>query len=120
MKSLDDLIEYAKKDDDVIAVMLFGSASRNEPHNDIDIALVLKNTENASKKRLAYLKEFDFDIHIYQQLPLYIQTRVLKEGKILHCKDEDMLYDIAYATIKEFNLFEPKYKDYLEGIVNGY
>ncbi|MGQ9719234.1 MAG: hypothetical protein ACUVWK_05295 [Nitrososphaerales archaeon] len=52
-------------------------------------------------------------VHIFQNLPIFMRIRVLKEGKILFCKDEGMLYEIAFKTIKEFEDFKKYYKEYL-------
>ena len=73
-----------------------------------------------SKIKLKYLSDFlDLDISIFQQLPIYIRKRVIKEGKILLMKDFDELYDIVIDTIKEFDDFKKIYKMYLEGVMNG-
>lgn len=100
------LLTRARQDTDVLAVLLFGSAARQEqtPRSDIDVCLVLvppgcrerrqiNSYERAflSHKRLAYLTDFDLDLHIFQQLPLYIRRRVLKEGRVLFVRDEDLL-----------------------------
>ncbi|MEK6893598.1 MAG: nucleotidyltransferase domain-containing protein [Nanoarchaeota archaeon] len=115
------LMEKIKADNDIIAVLLFGSLARNESNRDIDICLVLnKKFTNLemSKKRLSYvsLVSNKIDIQIFQQLPLYIRKRILKEGKILLCKDEDALYNIAFSTIKEYNLYEKAYTFYLSSV----
>ena len=110
-----------KADKDIIAVLLFGSLARNEPNRDIDICIILdrkySNLE-MSKKRLSFVSLVNnkFDIQIFQQLPLYIRKRILKEGKILLCKNEDVLYNIAFSTIKEYNLYEKAYITYMNSI----
>jgi len=122
MKALDKLVSKAKKDKEILAVIVFGSYARGERHRDIDVCLVLKKeTENGamSRKMLAYVSESGLDVHIFQQIPLYIRTRVLKEGKVLFCRDLDALYDIAILTMKEFAYFEPVYKGYLEAVKHG-
>ncbi len=128
MKSATDespaIVKKAKKDKDILAVILFGSYARKEPYRDIDICLVLQPKKYdklfLSRKKLTYLTDFQkTDIQIYQQLPIYIRTRVLKEGKVIYCKNEDALYDVAFATIKDFNDFEPRYKTYLESVMNA-
>ena len=58
-------------------------------------------------------------LKIFQQLPIYIRKRILKEGKILLDKNSDLLYELAFATIKEFELFEKMYKMYLNEVENG-
>jgi len=113
-------VEKSRKDKDVLAVMLFGSYARGEVAEDVDLCLVLY-PEKASKgfeKRIEYSFCDKLDIQVFQDLPLYIRKRVLKEGKILHYKDEEILYDIAIRTVKEFELFRPKYELYL-GIAHG-
>lgn len=108
------------KDKDVLAVILFGSYARGETHRDIDICLVMF-PQAASKgfdKRTEYSAE-KLDVQVFQDLPLYIRKRILKDGSILHCKDEDLLYDIAIKTVKEFELSRPKYELYLEGVAHG-
>jgi hypothetical protein len=72
-----------------------------------------------SKKRLEYARVFDLDVQIFQQLPLYIRKRIIGEAKILYCKNSDLLYDLAFQTIKEFDLFEKGYRMYLEKVQHG-
>src|SRR2546426_1519947 len=52
-----------------------------EPTSDAD----------GTRKRLDYLAEADLDLAIFQQIPLYVRSRVLKEGKVLFVRDEDRL-----------------------------
>jgi len=127
MIELNRLLDIAKQDKDIIAVLLFGSTAREEQHpkSDIDICLVLipqkkpYNNLYMSHKRLKYLSQSDMDIQIYQQMPLYIKTRILKEGKILFVKNENLLYDIAIKTVKEFEDFKHIYNSYLEEVARN-
>ncbi|AAT42631.1 nucleotidyltransferase [Picrophilus oshimae DSM 9789] len=52
-----------------------------------------------------------FDVHMFQDLPLYIRFRVLK-GKILYYKDKD-IYDIFRETIEEYGNYKRGYYDYI-------
>ena len=113
-----------KKDKEVVALLVFGSYARGEQYRDIDVCLVLdKRYDNLamSKKRLYYLSELSdkIDLHIFQQLPIYIRTRIIKEGKIFLLKEEDRLYEIAIETMKEFDSFEKLYNMYLDKVENG-
>ena len=72
-----------------------------------------------SRKRLSYLSESDLDIQMFQQLPVFIRVRVLKEGKILFCRDMDTLYSIALQTVREFAYFRPVYEGHLEAVKHG-
>ncbi len=70
------------------------------------------------EKRLEYSDYEDIDVQVFNELPLYIKQRVLKDGKVVHCKNEDLLYDIAIKTVKEYEDFRPRYRMYLERVLN--
>ncbi|MBI4163033.1 MAG: nucleotidyltransferase domain-containing protein [Candidatus Aenigmarchaeota archaeon] len=123
-KNMMPLIEKAKKDEEVVALAIFGSFARKEKYKDIDVCIFLKEKKSnldMSKKKLSYLKgaKSIFDIKIFQQLPIHIRHKVLKEGKIILCKDENKLYDIAASFIKEYEDFKPIYESYLEAVKYG-
>ena len=83
--------------------------------SDIDICLYIDDEKkNLSIIRLELLKKINdnFDIQMFQLLPLYVQIEVLK-GKILYVKDEDRIYEIANETIDEYEDFYPFYLDYI-------
>lgn len=122
MGILNKIIEDVKQDSQILALFLFGSAAREENYkqSDVDICLVLMpnfyTSMQLSQKKLEYLKSFNLDIQVFQQLPIYIKKRVLKEGKVLFCRDEDKLYEIAFSVIREFADFEHIYRDYLKEV----
>jgi len=72
-----------------------------------------------SAKRLQYLQEIDLDIQVFQQLPLYIRQRVLKDGRVLFVRDEDRLYELAFRTIQAFEDFRPRYQAYLNEVARA-
>lgn len=121
---VDGILAKARKDGDVVAVFLFGSRARGEsvPGSDTDVCLVLRpgnyDPMVLQQKRLSYLKEGNADVHIFSQLPLYIRRRVLKEGKILQCQDDDLLYEIAFRTAQAFEDFRHIYNGYLKELAH--
>jgi predicted nucleotidyltransferase len=121
---VDGILTKAKKDADVVAVFLFGSRARggSVPGSDTDVCLVLRPGNYGPmvlhQKRLSYLKEGNADVHVFSQLPLYIRRRVLKEGKILLCQDDDLLYEIAFRTAQAFEDFRHLYYGYLEELAH--
>jgi uncharacterized protein len=122
-KFMKNIVNKVKKDERILAVALFGSYARREKYRDIDIALILN--ENLTKKemskiKLDYLSETSskIDLKIFQQLPIYIRSRILKEGKIVFCKNNDLLYEIALRNLKEFEFYKKIYEMYLENVKN--
>lgn len=114
-------------DPEILAVFLFGSAARGEqrPASDVDVCLVfvpaVRDRLYMAQKRLEYLGEAPegLDIQVFQLLPLYIRHRILKEGKVVFCRDEDTLYDLAFATVKAFEDFRYMYREYLDEVARG-
>ncbi len=123
-KVIEKIIMNAKKDPVVIAVALFGSYARGESHRDMDICIFLRSGKYSPAelfdRRLKFTPpEEKYDVQLFQQLPLYIQKRILKEGKIIYCKDEDALYDLCFATLRDYVHYQPIYEAYLEAVANG-
>lgn len=126
-QKLEALLRRARQDPDVLAVVLFGSAARGEegPASDVDVCLILDVHAAAdpelaaSRKRLAYLADFELDIHVFRQLPLYVRHRVVREGRVLYARDEEALYSLAIRTMKAFRHFRRIYHQYLEQVARG-
>jgi hypothetical protein len=121
---LDRLLGIVKQDEEVLAVIIFGSAVRQEktPLSDVDLCLVMmplpkpSSPNGFSYKRLEYMKDNSFDVRIFQQLPLYIRVRVLKDGRILFVRDENQLYELAFRTAQAFEDFKHIYYGYLKEV----
>ncbi len=122
-RDLENLLQRVREDPEVLAVMLFGSMARGEAgaDSDVDVCLVLypQARDRARAARLRYLDLADLDLRAFQSLPLYVRRRVLKEGQVLLCKDEDLLYEVAYRTVQAFEDFKPAYRLYLEAVERG-
>src|SRR5213593_1945468 len=119
------VVTRAKDDPDVLAVMLFGSRARGEAglDSDFDVCLVLTSgpmsDADGTQKRLDYLAEADLDLTIFQQLPLYVRSRVLREGKVLFVRDENQLYDVAIRSVKAWEDFRHIHRMYLDAVARG-
>ncbi len=98
-------------------VILFGSYSSGKENKLSDIDFAVYYDENYDK-RYEFRKEIlgklpeNFDVQIFQDLPLYVRIEVLK-GKIIYGKDISFVYDIAYETIKRFDEFKEGFYDYI-------
>lgn len=119
---------YARGDDEVIAVALYGSYARGEYSSvsDIDICIFLRpgkyHPEEMHQKRMKYTEAAASDradVQIFQQLPLQVRTMVLKEGKMILVRDEAALYELAFQTVRDFEDFRKYYNEYLAGIANA-
>lgn len=123
--SIKKLIEKAKKDASILAIAFFGSFARKEKnYRDIDLCLFLVPQKYSplelSQKKLEYGQEDEkYDVQIFQQLPLYVQKKILGEAKFIYCKDEDLLYDLHFQTLDAFELYRPIYEDYLGAVAHG-
>ncbi|ABD39909.1 DNA polymerase, beta-like region [Methanospirillum hungatei JF-1] len=97
-------------------IALYGSVATGEStiHSDIDITIscTMERLE-AELYRISLLSELPEKIalNIFENLPLYIRKSVLG-GVFLYMQDEDEVYDLAYDTIREYNLFKPHLDDY--------
>lgn len=122
VSEIEKLLTRVCQDTEVLAVLLFGSAARDEqvPLSDVDICLVMRaksfEPTDLSHKRLEYMKDNSLDVRIFQQLPLYIRVRVLKEGRILFVRDENQLYELAFRTARAFEDFKHIYYGYLKEV----
>jgi hypothetical protein len=107
-----------EEDPDILAVILYGSYARGEEARDVDLCLVLfpDKARKGLDKRIEYSYYDMIDVQVFQDLPLYMRPRIIKEGKLLHVKNEDLLYDVAIETAKEYELYRPKYEMYLDSI----
>lgn len=119
------VVRAAREAKDILAVILFGSSARgeNSSASDLDLCLVLMPDSYSglelSKLKLGYASQFPAHISIFQQLPLYIRKRVFQEGKILFCRDDEALYGIAFKIMREYSLFEPTYREYLNEVAHA-
>jgi uncharacterized protein len=119
------VLDQARRDPAVLAVILFGSHARGEASaaSDVDLCLVLASDSisslEMSRVRLAYLAEGAGDIVIFQQLPLHVKSRVLKEGRVLFARDEDALYGVAIHAARAFEGFRHRYRAYLDEVARG-
>ncbi len=85
--------------------------------SDIDLAIYYdcKDDSEPSQYRFKVVSNlFDdvYDIQIFQQLPLYVRIEVLKRN-VVRCRDQHILYDVAWQAIKEFDGFKHRYYDYI-------
>lgn len=122
------VVDYARRDNEVTAVALYGTFATGmlSGISDLDICIVLAqrkcNPVELHRKRMEYTEvagSDEADVQVFQQLPLSIRLSILREGKMVLVKDEEALYDLALETVKDFDDFRRHYNEYLAGMVNA-
>ncbi len=110
---IEKIIEKARNDKNIIAVFLFGSYARGEKsYRDVDIALLLKNeTADSMQKKAEYSVSDIFDISILNELPLFISSKVLEEGKLLYVSDHSALEEFSMKIVKGWADFKPWFEE---------
>jgi predicted nucleotidyltransferase len=113
--ALDSIVSEAKKDSNVVSVLLFGGYARKEPsYGDVDVALVLKKTKGSDLLKYedaVVAKESSrrtrLDIVAFDALPIDLQKRVLNEGVVLYATDERELREVAACVAERWDDFAP-------------
>jgi len=115
-----EVLEEIKKRQDkrIRFAFVFGSAltPKFNKLSDVDVCIYYGA---GKKERFKFLIDFasslpeKFEVHIFQDLPIFIRKEVLK-GKLIYYQDKQEVYDVAYETIKECEDFKKNYYDYIE------
>jgi len=105
---INKLVKASSKIKGVNAVVLFGSQAtgKNNKNSDIDLCFFgkLKDKDKLSIQRIFPEK---YDISFFNELPIWIKTRVFKEGKVLFLKDKEEYMDAVFKTMHEWEDFKP-------------
>ena len=113
MKKLKEMPDFNR----VKFVFLYGSYAEKKQNkfSDIDFAVYY---DGESKERFNFRLSLlgkvpdNFDIQVFQDLPLFVRMGILK-GKLIYCINEELVYEIANDTIKRFEDFKGYYYDYI-------
>ena len=103
IKDIEKIAREISKIKNVEAIYLFGSQSRGNtgPLSDIDICIIGGLTEK-EKSRVYYFSSDNLDISFFEQLPIIIQFRILKEGKKLFVRDRNKIDELKIRIIKNY------------------
>lgn len=98
-------------------IIFYGSAEKKRMTTESDIDLCIYydgNRTDAAQFRHAILSRLpgiDYDIQIFQQLPLYVRVEVLK-GIPVFTRDLRFLYETANQTLRDFEDYKHRLYDY--------
>ncbi|MCK4730332.1 MAG: nucleotidyltransferase domain-containing protein [Candidatus Aenigmarchaeota archaeon] len=105
--------------DNLLFIYVFGSQISGNPRKDSDIDICLfyeiEDKKKLHKLELKVKGSFPekYDLQFFQSLPLYVKKSIFK-GKLIYCKNENLVFDLALKTFRDFEDFEPKYLLYIE------
>ena len=92
----------------VVAIYLFGSYAFGKQHNlsDIDLCIIGDLKEEDKIKIMGFSSD-NLDISFFDELPVWIQFRVFKNGKELVGNKIEKLNLIKIFTLKKYLDFKP-------------
>jgi len=91
--------------DGVLALILFGSAARcqQRPFSDIDLCIVPAGDIPANERLdLKGYGSQTIEIHLLDELPIAIRFRVIRDGKLIFCKDGLAFHRIVSDIIQGY------------------
>lgn len=93
--------------DKVVAVYLFGSvvAGQVGEFSDVDVCVIGKGFSWDEKIKIMGDFGEDYDVSFFEDMPVWIQMRVLKGSPII-VNDKDRLYDISFAALRKYEDFK--------------
>ena len=130
--SKENVIERIKKPlisrSEIIFSYIHGSFLDKFPFQDIDIALYVDQKKISSQQAFDYSFQlsldlskqtgFELDIQIMNYAPLGFQHSVLKNGKLLFSKDENLRLNLIESTSLEYIDFFELSLQYIRNIVS--
>lgn len=120
-KKIRDLAEEISKLKCISCIFLFGSYVNDKMRkdSDIDIAVLTKNATEKDKLKIMGFSNDVFDVSVFSRLPLQIQFRVLRDGKVIFCRSEKDLYDIKVEVFKKYLDFSHFLKNFYRNVIEN-
>ncbi len=100
--------DFAGFRDIALAVILFGSFARGEEteRSDVDVCIVVGKRERIKEVWDRILESGltgRYDVKIFELLPLKLKVEVIRDGKIVFCRDRDELDYLFWKFRKIWN-----------------
>ena len=110
----ESIVKEISEDRKVLAIVLFGSAAKGKtkPMSDIDLAIVLEPYDFSSAASAEAKSSRTMDIVAFNDLPLFIQFEVMRDGKVLYCRDDERLRQVFLKSIKDYHFHVPLYEKF--------
>ncbi len=97
---------FLEKDENVLAVLLFGSGAKDQLsiRSDRDFCVVAPEIRDRAGMRSLLKKIYvnldvvgkRYDVWLFEELPLYMKLQVIENHKVVFCMDLPELYEYFY------------------------
>lgn len=119
-KKLEYIIEKLSELPYISCIFLFGSQLKKpRQDSDIDIAVLTKKITSEQESEIRGYSNNLLDISIFSKLPLIIQFRILKEGKIIFCRDKEELHKIKVKTFIHYLDYSGFINNFYKGVIKN-
>ena len=118
---LKEITGKISKNKKVVAIFLFGSqvTGKAREDSDIDIAVLIKDPSEKDESFIAQFWDDKLDIHSFHRLPLEIQFRVLRDGKILFIRNNKYVKYVWLKVIKSYLDFGPFISNFYRRVIQN-
>lgn len=123
---LEDRLRAAlERQPEVLVAYLFGSAARGRPGplSDVDVAVLLAEDSDRTGRRLDLIGDLaaaagtdEVDLVVLNEAPNELAFRVIRDGRVLLCRDERARVRHRVRTILEYLDLEPLRRALAEGL----
>ncbi len=116
LTEIEELVKKLEPFNEVKAVYLFGSVAKGKATrlSDIDICVITDKAGEDVKAEISCLSSEKIEICLLEDLPMNLQVRVFKEGKVLFMRNERFISSIRADLISKYLDFKPILKRYYE------
>ncbi len=97
---------FLADDDEVLAILLFGSGTREDAdqRSDQDICIVAPELRDPRTRLVMLRAIFErldvsgkrYDLWFFEELPLYMKIQVIEHHEVICCRDLPALYEYFY------------------------
>lgn len=99
------LIRELCRKEEIVAIILFGSVARGQARStsDIDLCIVTnRDLPHTSRWDLLSYGSQRIDLNLFWDLPVTVRFRVIREGRVLYCRDALQFHRIQVKTVREY------------------
>ncbi len=95
-------------EDDVLAVLLYGSQVSDESHerSDIDVCLVAPGKDSWKLLKKVFqninVEEKEYDVSVFKDLKLIVQHSIIEDHEVVYCDDIPELSSYFYEYRKKW------------------